>query len=99
MPGQRRLPTDTAEFDPSTVDCSQIRILLSALQNGGTLSSLISLWTNFGLEVRGPAKIPQNNWSPERIFVSNFLFSFSYYRFNNCLCVLLLQGILTYMFR
>ena len=61
LPGQRKLPAETAEFEPSTVVCSQIRILLSALQNGGTLSSLISLWTNLLLEVRGPAKVPQYN--------------------------------------
>ena len=78
MPGQRKLPADTAEFDPSTVVCSQICILLSALQIGGTLSSLISPWTNLGLEVRGPAKVPQYNWNLERIFVSNSLFLLSF---------------------
>ena len=85
MPGQRRLPADTDEFDPSTVVCSQIRILQSALQNGGTLSYLISLLTNFGLEIRGPAKVPQYNCNPERIFVSSFSFVFVGYRFVNFL--------------
>ena len=59
MPGQRRLPDNADEFYPSAVVCSQIRILLTALENGGTLSSLISLWTNLGLEIRGPARVPQ----------------------------------------
>ena len=85
MPGKRRLPADAAEFDPSTVVSSQIRILRSALQNGGTLSSLISLWTNLGLGVRGPAKVPQYNWNPERIFVSSFLSTFLKHHFYNCL--------------
>ena len=58
MPRQRRLLDDADEFDPSTVLCPQIRILLTALQNGGTFSSLISLWTNLGVEIRGPARVP-----------------------------------------
>ena len=73
MPGQRRLPEDITDFDPSAVACSQTRILLTALQNSGTLSSLVSLRTNLGLEIHGPAKVPQYNWRPERIFVSIFL--------------------------
>ena len=95
MPGQRKLPADTAEFDLSPVVCSQIGILLSALQNGGTLSSLISLWTNLGLEVRGPAKVPQYNWNPERIFVSSSLFHFLIIVLIVACKFLLLQGILT----
>ena len=70
LPGQRKLPVPIDELDPSSVVCSQIRILLTGLQQGGDSSILSSLWSNLSLEVRGPVKVPQCDWSVARIFVS-----------------------------
>ena len=70
LPEQRELPADTDALDPSSVVCSQIRVLLTGLQHGGNLDSLCSLWNNLGLEIRGPVRVPQFNWKPERVFVS-----------------------------
>ena len=69
-PGQRELPADIDALDPSSVICSQIRVLFIGLQHGGSLESLFSLWSNLGLEARGPVRIPQFDWSQKRIFVS-----------------------------
>ena len=74
LPGQRELPVDTDILDPSAVICSQVRILLAGLQYGGESEVLTSLWANLSLEVRGPTKVPQFNWNPERVFVSVFNF-------------------------
>ena len=68
--GHRELPADIDAPDPSSVICSQIRVLFIGLQHGGILESLSSLWSNLGLEARGPVSIPQFDWSQERIFVS-----------------------------
>ena len=70
LPGQRKLPVPTDELDPSMVVCAQIRILFTGLQHGGDLSVLTSLWGNLSLEVRGPVKVPQYDWSSTRVFVS-----------------------------
>ena len=70
LPGQHELPADIDSLDPSSVICSQIRILFIGLQHGGTMETLASLWSNLGLEVRGPAKVPHFDWSQERVFVS-----------------------------
>ena len=43
LPGQRELPTDTETLDPSSVACSQMRILLLGLQSCGKLDLLTSL--------------------------------------------------------
>ena len=75
LPGQRKLPVPTDELDPTTVVCSQIRILFTGLQYGGNLSNLTSLWGKLGLEIRGPVKMPQYDWSPEHIFVSIITFN------------------------
>ena len=72
--GQRELPVNTDILDPSAVICSQVGILLTGLQHGGEPEVLTSLWTNLSLEVRGPTKVPQFNWNPERVFVSVFKF-------------------------
>ena len=69
LPGPRETPADTDALDPSSVVCSQIRVLLTGLQYGGNLDSLCSLWNNLGLEIRGPVRVPQFNWKPERVFV------------------------------
>ena len=61
LTGQRRRPIAIDELDPSSVVCSQIRILLTGLQQGGGSSILSSLWSNLSLEVRGPVKVPQND--------------------------------------
>ena len=58
LPGQRKLPVAIDELDPSSVVCSQIRILLTGLQQGGDSTILSSLWSNLSLEVRGPVKVP-----------------------------------------
>ena len=70
LPGQRELPADVDVLDPSAVICSQIRILITGLQHGGNSDTLRSLWSTLCMEVRGPAKAPQYNWCPERVFVS-----------------------------
>ena len=70
LPGQRKLPVATDSLEPCAVICSQIRILLIGLQNGGNADILSSLWTNLSMEVRGPTKVPQYDWRNRRIFVS-----------------------------
>ena len=70
LPEQRELPADTDALDPSSVVCSQIRVLLTGLQHSGNYDSLCTLWNNLGLEIRGPVRVPQFNWKPERVFVS-----------------------------
>ena len=70
LPGQRELPADTDALNPSSVVCSQIRVMLTVLQHGGNLDSLCSLWNNLGLEIRGPVRVAQFNWKPEHVFVS-----------------------------
>ena len=70
LPGQHELPADIDALDASSVICSQIRILFVGLQHGGTLETLLSLWNNLGLEIRGPVRVPQFDWSQERVFVS-----------------------------
>ena len=72
LQGQRKLPVAIDELDPSSVVCSQIRILLTGLQRGGDSTILSSLWSNLSLEVHGPVKVPQYDWSVARIFVSIF---------------------------
>ena len=69
LPGQRELPADIGTLDPSAVICSQIRVLFIGLQHGCSLESLSSLWSNLGLEARSPVRIPQFDWSQERVFV------------------------------
>ena len=68
--GGRTLPVPTNELDPTSVVCSQIRILLIGLRHGGDLNVLNSLWGNLSVEIIGPIKVPLYNWSSERIFVS-----------------------------
>ena len=43
---------------------------MTGLQHGGGLDIVRSLWNSLGLEIRGPTKVPQFNWCPERVFVS-----------------------------
>ena len=68
--GGRKLPFPPNELDPTSVVCSQIRILLIGLRHGGDLNVLNSLWGNLSVEIIGPIKVPLYNWSSERIFVS-----------------------------
>ena len=70
LPGQRELPADIDALDPSSVICSQIRVMFIGLQHGGSLESLSSLWSNLGVEARGPVRIPHFDCSQERVFVS-----------------------------
>ena len=69
LPEQYELPSDVDILDPSAVICSQIRILMTGLQHGGGLD-VRSLWSSLWSEIRGPSKVPQFNWCPERVFVS-----------------------------
>ena len=70
LPGQRDLPIDTETLDPSSVACSQMRILLLGLQSGGKLDLLTSLWSNLNTYTPGPSRPMQYDWKPERVFVS-----------------------------
>ena len=70
LPGLYELPSDVDILDRSAVICSQIRILVTGLQHGVGLDVVRSLWSSLGSEIRGPSKVPQFNWCPERVFVS-----------------------------
>ena len=53
LPGQRKLAVATDNPEPCAVICSQVRILLIGLQNGGNADIFSSLCANLSLEVRG----------------------------------------------
>ena len=99
LPGQRRLPVATDDLEPCAVICSQVRILLIGLQNGGNADILSSLWANLSLEVRGPTKVPQYDWRNRRIFVCIILLIFNVLVYLNSDVSFTFQGILVHMFR
>ena len=72
LPGQRQLRKDTEILDPSSVACSQMRLLLLGLQSGGELDLLTSLLSNLNVEAQGPTRFPQYDWRQKRVFVSIF---------------------------
>ena len=99
LPGQRKLPVTTDNLEPCAVICSQVRILLIGLQNGGKADILSLLWANLSLEVHGPTKVPQYDWRNRRIFVCIILLIFNILVYLNSDVSLTFQGILVHMFR
>ena len=54
--------------------CIQINLLTICLKCGGQLWALEDYWTQVGVATGHSASIADFNWSPARIFVSNFAF-------------------------
>ena len=99
LPGQRGLPVATDDLEPCAVICSQVRILLIGLQNGGNADILSSLWANLSLEARGPTKVPQYDWRNRRVFVCIILLIFRILLYLNSDVSFTFRGILVHMFR